>query len=128
MCIRDRVTAMQKALARSEQSSPELYQQLRQAKMDLKAIQKEMYGSPAKDEIGERNDPTVQSRMRTGYRALSNTYGPTDTHRNTIAIAKKQLVSLKEKLSKVSSIMPQLEQTLRALGAPWIEGQPLPKE
>ena len=123
-----RVTAMQKALARSEQSSPELYQQLRQAKMDLKAIQKEMYGSPAKDEIGERNDPTVQSRMRTGYRALSNTYGPTDTHRNTLAIAKKQLVGVKEKLSTVSSLMPQLEQTLRALGAPWIEGQPLPKE
>jgi len=123
-----RIQAMQKALGRSEQSSPELYQQLRQAKLDLKALQKEMNGSPAKEEIGERNNPTVRSRMWSGFRALNNTYGPTPNHKKTIGVAKKQLASVKDKLTSITDLMPQLEQALRALGAPWVEGQPLPKE
>lgn len=125
----NRVQAMQTALARSNTSSVELYKQLHQAKLDLKALNKEMNGNEAKEEIGERNNPTVRSRMWLGYRALNNTYGPTPTHEKQIAIAKKQLMGIQDKLRAISETrLPQMEAALTKLGAPWIEGATLPKE
>ena len=124
----DKIKAMGTSLARSSQSSSELYQQLRQAKVDLMALKKEMSGSPAKEEIGERNDPTVQSRMWTGFRGLNSMHGPTQNHIQTIAVAKKQLAGIKAKVAAMSeTTVPNLEKALQALGAPWIEGQALPK-
>ena len=125
----EKVDAMGTSLARSSKGSTDLYQKLRQVKMDLMAFKKEMYGSPAKEEIGERNDPTVQSRMWTGFRGLNSMHGPTPTHTQTIAIAKKQLAGIKAKVATMSEqTIPSLEKALQALGAPWIEGQALPKE
>ncbi len=58
---------------------------------DMTALMRKAKGSPARDEIGERNPPTIQNHMRAAYRGLSTTYGPTPLHRKSLAIAKEML-------------------------------------
>ena len=63
-----------------------------------------------------------------GYRGLSTTYGPTPMHRESLAIAIKEMKEMKTKVEKMSEEeIPRLEKALQSAGAPWIEGQALPK-
>ncbi len=64
----NKVKAMEVALARSEGATAELYKQIHQVKSDLMAFEAEIGGSPAKDEIGERNNPSIRNRMYTAMR------------------------------------------------------------
>ena len=87
-----------------------------------------MNGNSTKDEIGERYAPTVRSRMFVGFRGMSTTYGPTETHKMSVKIAMKELKGINTALERISEVdIPALEEKLAKLGAPWIEGQALPK-
>jgi len=95
-----------------------------QAKQQLLDLDMKVNGDPAKIEIGERTNPTPRNRMFVGFRALNTTYGPTAMHRESIEIGKKQLSNIKSELKQiVDTIIPGIEKELKALGAPWIEGQ-----
>ena len=121
-----KLTAMQTALLRAENSAPDIASQLHQLRADLLVIEEQMRGNPAKSEVGEKNNPTVQSRMWTAYRGLSTTYGPTELNRSSLAIATNQLAALLPQLEEIhSSRIPQIEEALRNAGAPWIIGTPL---
>ena len=88
----------------------------------------QMNGNRSKGEIGERSNPTVRSRMFVAFRAMSNTYGPTKMHKESLEIGKKELEGITAKLENYSNkIIPELERALEAAGAPWIEGQALPR-
>ncbi|MEL6717179.1 MAG: hypothetical protein AAFP82_00525, partial [Bacteroidota bacterium] len=92
-------------------------------------IKTSVEGNPAKSEIGEKNNPSVQSRFFTAYRGATSTYGPTPMHKESLKIAKSQLKDLIQQLEAVSQQkIPQLGQKLSEAGAPWIEGAVLPKE
>ena len=118
------VNAMETALTRSNGDITQLSAAVHQAKMALNDLDFQLNGNKAKDEIGARNAPTIRSRMFIGYRGLSTSYGPTPTHRQSIDIAKKQLISLKAKLGDiVKNTIPNLEKDLQNAGAPLIEGQ-----
>jgi hypothetical protein len=123
-----KVSAMQVALQRSRTESPGLTSQLHDLKQNLYQLQEKMNGNPAKDEIGERSDPTIRSRMFIGFRGMSTTYGPTPTHKASVAIAMSELKAMNGQLEKISQEdIPALEKALAKTGAPWIEGQALPK-
>ena len=84
--------------------------------------------NPVKNEIGERNPPNLRSRIRVASRGLSTTYGPTKLHKESLDIAKSQFKEIETKLDKLSNVeIPRLERALMEAGAPWIEGQALPK-
>ncbi|MFT6810275.1 MAG: photosystem II stability/assembly factor-like uncharacterized protein [Saprospiraceae bacterium] len=121
-----KVKAMNKALAVTHSEVPDLYKQLFDLKSSLQSLQKQINGSAAKSEIGERNAPSFQSRMFTGYRALSTTYGPTPNHRQTVDVAIKEFAQAKNALQSIVDKIPTLENELMKLGAPWIEGQSIP--
>ena len=123
-----KVNAMQTALSRTNIDGGSLYTELYNLKRELYELDEAMNGNASKSEIGERSAPTVQSRMFLGYRALNTTYGPTAMHKKTVEIAKTELATIQEKLKTISKEkIPQLEKALAAAGAPWIEGQALPK-
>jgi len=123
---RKKVEAMIKAFVRATEPTEQLMQDLFEAKMALQDLHEAMYGSPAKNEIGERNDPTPSAGLGMGYRALSTTYGPTENHVAAFKAAKEQLQEIKSELKTLSEEkMPALEQALKNAGAPWMEGQGL---
>jgi hypothetical protein len=87
-----------------------------------------MNGNAAKNEIGERNAPTIRSRMFVGFRGMNTTYGPTPTHKESVKIAIAELDKMNADLEQISGVkIPALEEELAKTGAPWIEGQALPK-
>ena len=95
--------------------------ELEEAIRELK-IQTE--GSPARDEIGERNPPSIQSHFSTAYRGMTTTYGPTALHRNSLEIAKAMLAEVSPEINKISEQMvPALAQKFKNAGAPYIKGQ-----
>ena len=88
------------------------------------AIKKSVEGSPSKDEIGERTSPGIQTHLRVAYRGTMSTYGPTPLHQKSMALAKKMILKIEAKIIRLQNdkIKP-LEQKLKTLGAPYIQGQ-----
>ncbi len=74
--------------------------------------------------MGEKSKATIGNRvsvasMGTGY----STYGPNPTHKESLAIANKQLSELKEGLKQIIEVeIPVLEQGLKACKAPYVKG------
>lgn len=124
-----KVNAMQTALTRASIEPGQLDARLYNLEQKLLDLEEQVRGNQSKEEIGERNPPSFQSRMFTAYRGLNTTYGPTPTHRRNLEIAKEEFTQLRDQLEQIrTEEIPELEDALRAAGAPWIEGQAIPKE
>ena len=124
----DRINAIQTALSRSNIEPGQLDARVHDLKRKLMDLEEKMNGNQSKEEIGERNPPTLRSRFFVAYRGLSTTYGPTPLHRQSLAIAKKEFEGLNDQLNQLSNEeIPDLEKSLMGAGAPWIEGQALPE-
>jgi len=120
------VDAMLRALKKATSPSSDLYTRLHDAKIALLDIDKELHGNSIKGEIGERSNPTASDGNSLGWRALGNTYGPTDEHKGLLRRVQNQLKKVKAKLTPiVNTTLPVLESDLKKAGAPWIEGQGL---
>ncbi len=117
-----RAEQLQKALQNSLAEHGELDQTLFQITAELNSIQKDLRGSQAKQEIGEKTKITIGSRLSAATIGTSlSTYGPTPTHKKSLAIAQKEHAVIKQRLMKViDEQMPALEEKLQAIGAPWI--------
>lgn len=121
-----RVKAMQKASGRVSKESPELVSRLYEVKQKLLSLSAQMSGSEAKSEVGELSNPTPGNRMFVGLVGVSSTYGPTEMHKENIALGKKQLAGIKQALMNITDTeIPDIESALKEAGAPWIEGQPI---
>ncbi len=118
----DNVSAMQMALSRAENPVDGLVTSLSEARSTLLSLERQLRGFKSKREPGERNAPTIQSRMSVGFSGLRNTYGPTPLHRESIAIATEEIGVLEAALSAyVANVLPALEAALAASGAPPID-------
>ena len=118
----DNLAAMQTALSRADNPADGLVTALHEARGTLLALERQLRGYRSKREAGERNAPTVQSRMFVGFNGLRNTYGPTTLHRESIAIAADEIGMLEAELSRfVVEVLPGLEAALAGSGAPPID-------
>jgi photosystem II stability/assembly factor-like uncharacterized protein len=116
------VEALQTALVRAESEAPSLVTALHDARARLLELREEMEGSEAKNQIGERNPPTPSDRLYVGYRALNTTYGPTAMHERTVEAGRSELADIRSQLNELAeTVVPQLQQKVRAAGAPPIE-------
>ena len=117
-----RTELMAKALKNSLAEHGELDQMLNDIVAQLHSLDQQMNGNRAKQEIGEKTKVTIGSRIgaATLGTALS-TYGPTATHRQTLAIASEELAELKPKIEQLlSKEIPAFESKLAEVGAPYI--------
>lgn len=120
------VNAMQRAFDEATTPTVALASKIHGAKSLLQSLSKQMNGSPAKNEVGEKNPPSPSDGSFIGLVALRNTYGPTGNHKIALKRAGDQLKSIKKELDVlVKNTLPSLETELKAAGAPWIEGQGL---
>ena len=122
-----KISALNTAISRSNIDAGPLNEQLFAIRKKINQYEVMLSGNPVKEEIGERNDPTISSRLRVASRALSTTYGPTDLHRESLKIARIELNEITPLVQELDEKdMPSLEQKLIEAGAPYIEGQAIP--
>jgi len=125
-----RLEMMMKAYERSPRLNAELNKAMIDLKNKMNQLDYLLSGSDAKQEVGEKDKyPTIRDYLgvaRTG--TSSSTYGPTPTHKKCFANAQTMYEETRKELETiVNTNLPALEKQLASIGAPWIEGQELPK-
>ncbi|NQU33984.1 MAG: hypothetical protein HQ521_12180 [Bacteroidetes bacterium] len=123
-----KVAGMKKAFAITNLKDDSINGEIFKLNQQLIDIREKLYGNGSKDQIGEKNNPTVMSRLSAASMGVQNsTYGPTPTHVKSLEIAKTEFVDIKTKLENIVNIqIPKVEKQLIDAGAPWMEGQEMP--
>ena len=76
-------------------------------------------GNASKKEIGEKDIPSISSRLSVAQRGFSTTYGPTIMHMENLDIAIELFNRVKPKLEKfIKTDIPQMEDKLLKAGVP----------
>ena len=102
--------------------SDELIESIVAARAYLEELDTQVNGNAAKNEIGEKNRPTIGERLFALNRGIStSTYGPTSTHKETMELVKTELMDLNEKLSTHKATLMALGDQVRTAGGAWIE-------
>ncbi len=124
-----KVSLMEEALKRTPAAPGNLDKQLYDLKQELFEIDEKMNGSRSKIEVGEKNNPTVLSRLDISTWGTSgSTYGPTENLKRNLEIAGSEFVQLKKELDEIINVkIPVVEKALMDAGAPWVVGQPIPE-
>ena len=120
----EKLMALKAALNNSNIAPGPINKEIQALQKEAIAIKKSVEGSPSKDEIGERTPPSIQTHLRVAYRGMMSTYGPTPLHQKSMALGKKMTLEIEAKIISLQNdkIKP-LEQKLKTLGAPYIQGQ-----
>ena len=120
----EKLMALKAALNNSNIVPGPINKEIQALQKEAIAIKKSVEGSPSKDEIGERTPPSIQTHLRVAYRGMMSTYGPTPLHQKSMALGKKMTLEIESKVMSLQNdkIKP-LEQKLKTLGAPYIQGQ-----
>ncbi len=123
-----KMAGMKKSLSSINKASGNLDKEIYNINQQLLNIDQKLYGNKSKNEIGEKNKPTIISRLNAASMGVQNsTYGPTPTHIRSLDIAKNEFHRIKEELENiVNQQIPILEKQLIDAGSPWMEGQTLP--
>ena len=115
---------LKKAAAKTPLQPKEIAGQLYTIQKELTALARKAEGSPAREEVGERNPPSIQTHMRAAYRGMTTTYGPTPLHRKSLALAKAMMAELQPEIERIAKQeLPAVAKQLKAAGAPYIIGQ-----
>ena len=123
-----RVEAMKTALSRATTAPGDLDERLNRLRTKLQDLDDRLYGNRAKRQVGEKRSPTVGSRLSAvDLGVYHSTYGPTATLRKTLEIANTQLEQIKSDLEEAQAEGAALGDDLLEAGAPWVEGNPLPR-
>lgn len=120
----EKLKQMSIALDRSRSMPGDLDQKLHALSNELMVMAKQLNGDPLRNEVGEKSLPTIGRRVSVAAMGTRNsTYGPTETHQESMNIAKRQLKQLKGDLkSIVNERIPELEKELEKVKAPYVKG------
>lgn len=124
-----KISFMEEALKRTPAAPGNLDKQLYDLKQALFVIDEKMNGNRSKLEVGEKNNPTILSRLDISTWGTSgSTYGPTENLKKNLEIAGSEFIGLKKELDDIINIkLPAVEKALMDAGAPWVVGQPIPE-
>lgn len=105
-----------------------LDESLNAIRQEVNALSKAFNGNPARSQIGERQQPTVRSRLGRILTGLGpSTYGPTQTHREQFDYAKTEFESLEARITELTkTTIPAFEAQLIDAGGPWVPGGDIP--
>jgi len=117
------LNAMDVALARAKKPVDDLSKQLYDLRQNLYAIEDQLKGNQSKNEIGEKDTPTIYNRLYAAKSAVSeSTYGPTETALKSLEIAADQLLEIKADLNVITEqTLPDLKKKLEEVGAPVVK-------
>ena len=115
---------MELALKRSPNSLGALESELVDLNNELRNLDLLLEGNPLKDEVGEKNIPTINERIWAASSALwgGNGYGPTTTAQQSLDIAERMLADFDAKLAVIKLKAATIYEELKKSGAPVIRG------
>ncbi len=116
-----RISAYERAIGSVSENYSGLMKSVHDARMSYEALDDRMNGSDARNEVGEKNNPTPGSYMFLGFRALNTTYGPTPMHKEALETGRKLMSSIKTDVEGFMGVLDNLEGQLRSAGAPILE-------
>jgi hypothetical protein len=89
----------------------------------------ELNGSPSRSEVGEKNETqTLGHYLWIASMASSNSYGPTPNQQKCLDNASQLFGEFSLKIEEIRlNQLPQMENALRKIGAPLLQGQDLGK-
>jgi hypothetical protein len=121
---KEKLKLMSISLNNSRMAPGDLDKQLHVLDNRLQIMDKQISGDPLRNEVGEKSVQTIGARLWMASNGTSNsTYGPTATHKQSVAIAKKQLTAIQAELTQiVEKEIPALEQAMREAKAPPVKG------
>ena len=112
------------ALDESRSSSGDIeaeYSLLRNKILDL---DERVSGNRSKSGPGEKNNPTVSSRLYVVGRIMEySTYGPTETAKEQLELSQKELSSIEDTLDNLDNDLNALLTVIYNSGGPLIEGK-----
>ena len=119
----NRIAAYRHALERTATPFAEFAAELDSVSSAISQIKRRLDGSPARDEIGERNPPSYGTHDWTARRGLNTTYGPTAMHRSSLEKSRAIYSELAAEITRLNDeILPEIEARLMQAGAPYIKG------
>lgn len=90
---------------------------------NLYELEEAVNGNRSKAEVGEKNAPTIGSRLYSVSRSIRNaTYGPTPLNREQLQLAKQELAEQTQRLKTITVEMRALANIITEAGGPYIEG------
>ena len=115
-----KVKAFDKALTYANAVPGALENEVAKLKTTMNALNRALTGSPAKAEVGEKDDPTVSDRLSIAQRGfVGNSYGPTKMQMESFEFAKQQYAGIQGKLQQfLETDVPRVEKSLKDAGAP----------
>lgn len=115
--------ALKKAAASCKLPYEQTAQQLASIRTQLYTIEEGLYGIPAKNQMGEKNNPTISSRLFDVVRGVGQaTYGPTQTNRQSLDMIQKDVKKFNEILANQKSQLQKLAKEIYNAGGPFVEG------
>jgi photosystem II stability/assembly factor-like uncharacterized protein len=119
-----KIASLNRACLSVEKDAHQLLEQVFEAESELKQLDRQLNGYQSRDQVGEKQAPTPRTRLSVASQGISISYGPTDLHRQSLLLGKKELEPLMADLKKLAGeTLPALEEALMVAGAPWIEGE-----
>lgn len=116
-----KINALSMGLSFAQQQQQVLHQTVYALQQDEREIDKQLNGSPAKKEVGEKDTPTLGSRISIASRGFyNNTYGPTKMHMESYDMA---VTLLNQLTTKIDALVEKTDTTIAAAtaaGAPII--------
>ena len=126
----NKLERMQQVALQAAVAPGALDQRLHELRSQLLDLNMQLNGSRARQQAGEKTaQASIGSRLFAVSRGISrSTYGPTTNNKRDLKIASEQLIKAKEQLEKHKVAIAALAKDLMKAGAPWLEGEVLPKE
>ncbi len=123
----EKVKMMAIALDRSQVEPGELDHKIHELDIKLKTMKMQLSGDPIRAAVGEKSKPTIGRRISVAAMGTRNsTYGPSQSHRKSLAIAEKQIKLLKLELKQVIEVdIPALLVEMKVAKAPFVKGSKL---
>ncbi len=122
---RNKLKHIKAALKRAEQPLKTYSEKVANIELQLDEVQLSMYGDPVKRRLDIDQPPSPANRLgRIGFEQKYSTSTPTQTHRDSYAIAKDEIGVIKADMERIyNTDLKALEQQLIDTGAPYTPGR-----
>ncbi len=121
----NRIKLIQIAIESSPASTNELRESAKNLKKEIDEIKLSMYGNRTKSTRNKDIPPTVYNRIETIiYSQWRTSDPPTQTHRQSLEVAKEEFAPLYAKLKQLLEVdLPEIEAKLEKIEAPYTPGR-----
>jgi hypothetical protein len=124
-----RLTGIKEALMRSTVQDVSLDDTARDLERRLEQLRERLSGNERRENFGDPGPVSITRRLEVATMGNRlSTYGPTPTHRESFAIARREFDALAKELGRIlDDELPALERRLDEAGVPWTPGRGVPQ-